>query len=491
MFSSHNRPETLDSDRPPTSTPIADALVHVQCAYTSLGRMNTVGMLARERPFFARACAAISKAVVMVGYGDGADARLAAAIRPEGWAGRFSCVCNDEGREPGRFQAGVPERVLAHLRAAGCASALVVTDQHYGGEVAVQTAGALRSAGMRVGLVARCGYHWSWTVARDTAPDDPRATAAALMEGDLCRSADAVIATTRRIAADLAWQHRLASEKVSVVPNFVLPPGEAPAFADREMGSVLFAGRLEAEKRLDLLVKAMAIVGREAAGARLTIVGDGSLGESLRRLAKELGAPVEFRARLAHEELLRAMGRCNVYAQVSRFEGHPKTILEALAMGAPCVVTRAPGVDEEIVPRQTGMVCGEEPWQIAAEIVELLRRPEEAARIGAAAAADVRSRLTIDAVFPAMLGVWRGAMATAGSMAAPVCLPVRWEQTLLNVGPDAAAAQFASSVGAFAKRLDPARREMFLDGLAARLGSIGEMGRAAAMELPGAEASRR
>jgi glycosyltransferase involved in cell wall biosynthesis len=470
---------------------IADAFVHLHSAYTALQRLAQVGLMPRERRFYARILRGFSNAVV-ASYGDSSDAALAASLKPADWNGELQSISNDAGANPAVFQAGLPARVVGSLAGVGAKSAILYQDQHCGGEVAIQVARALREAGIRTGLVARCGYHWSWTVARDTSAASPAAVAATFVEGEFCRAADVIVTTTPRIAEMLAWQHRLENERIRVVPNYVDVPQAVPPFSARSPRRVLYCGRLEPEKRVDVLIRAMGLVAADFPGATLRVIGGGSRGEELGHLARRTGTSVEFVDRLEHTELMREMGECAVYAQVSRFEGHPKTILEAMAMGAPCVVSKAPGVDDEVNPGVTGVVCGERPVDVARAIGELLRHRATAERIGNAAAADIRARLDFDAVLPRLEAVFVEAMETAGARAIAATSPVRWEQSLLNVNPDGAAVEFAASIGGYSKRLSPTMRAVFLDALAARLGSIAEMqGAAAITALPDAPALRR
>ncbi len=455
--------------------PLADAFVHIHSSHTSLAQLARLGTIARER-MVDRAVCPLIRHLAVVTYGGSDDAAIVETIPPPTWSGAVSCISNVEAQETALFQASVPRRVADALVAAGCGSALVYIDQHDGGEVAMQTAAELRSRGIRVGLVARAGYHWSWTVARDTAPNHPRAIAAAGREGDLCRAADVVVATTRRIADNLCWQHRLDPARVRIAPNFVQPEGAVPAFSGRVPGTILFAGRLSPEKRIDLLIRAVAAAARSNPAVKLIVIGDGPERESLGALAASFDAPVEFRERVAHAQLLREMGSCNIYAQPSRFEGHPKTILEAMAMGAPTLVARAPGVDDEINPNVTGIVSGDGEADLCGAILWLIANPEIAERLGTRAARDIRSRLSFDATFAKLLDCFFEAMRLAGAGATDreLATPVRWEQTLLNASPDAAAAEFASSVAAYAKRLDPRTRTIFMDSVNARIGSIAE-----------------
>lgn len=455
----------------PGSTPavarIADVLVHVQCAYTSLERWREFGLIERERPWFAKIAPMFGR-VALVTYGGAADIELARGLTPEGCP-EFVCIANDRGEEPARFQASVAGRVAEIASATG--SAVVFTDQHFGGEVGIAAAGALRARAVRTGLVARGGYHWSWFVARDHGADSMQAAVAAAREGELCRAADVVVGSTRRMTDDLTWRHALPADRCRVIPNFVSSTGFQPVRSAREPFSLLAAGRLEPQKRFDLLVRAVALVAKSHPGVRLTIHGDGSQREPLLRLIAELRAPVEVRARVPQTELLETMRRCAAFVQCSAFEGHPKTIIEALACGAPVVVTRGPGVDDEIVPGVTGVTARDDAESVAAAIRALLDDPAKAAAIGAAAAADVRGQLSLDAVVPMIAEACRDAVVMNGTQATMPGGGVRWDQELLNAAPSDAAGQFAGSIQAFAKRLSPEGREVFFDRLGTDLGT--------------------
>lgn len=454
-------------DVTPELPPIADAWVHVQCAYTSLQRLRETGLYAREGPFFARLGPRFGT-IVIVSYGQ-ADGLLARSLAPPGFRGRLVSIDNSLGLEPARFQASVPERVCRALDEAGATSALVYTDQHYGGEVAVASARELRRLGMRTGLVARGGYHWSRFEAHDHGTDSMRAARAATLEGELCRAADLVIGSTRAMIEDLAWRHALPAGRFRLIPNFVLGSGPAPDFATRDRGLVLSVGRLEAQKRHDLLIRAFASVAPAFPGSRLVIIGEGSLQEPLGRLIQELGVPAEIRPRIGHEELRGLMRSCRAYAQVSSLEGHPKTIIEALSAGAPTLVTRSPGVDDEITPGVTGLVAQGTAGSVAQGLSTLLGDEALSQALSAAAAQDIASRLSLDAVVPEYVRAMTDAMAAAGEGTAVPASAVRFDQTLLNAPARVGAMEFVGAIAAFARRLEDADREAFLDTIATRL----------------------
>jgi glycosyltransferase involved in cell wall biosynthesis len=330
------------------------------------------------------------------------------SILPKTWDGNIECVGNQEKLN------------LEKLLNGPCETALVYVDGHEGAENAIHAARRLRTGGIQTGLVAHCAHHWSWRTARCTSPDDPRAVAAAAVEGELCHEANVVVVPTRRTADVMALQHHLGLGRCCVISNSTLVNGSLPAFAQRTRGLVLYAGRLEREKRVELLIRAVGMGAKTCPELRLVVIGEGSLEADLRATAKAYRSPVEFRPKVDHAELLREMGRCGVYAQVSSFESHSETIVEAMAMGAPVLVTRAPGVDDEINPNVTGIVTGDAEADIAGGLVWLHHNPEVAQRLGARAAKDIRSRLSFDATFAKLEECFRRAMDLAGANAAVV-----------------------------------------------------------------------
>lgn len=453
---------------PTTPVPIADALVTTICAYTSLATARHYGLLDRERRLYSRLWPSFRR-IVFVTYGDRADHDIAASLVPE-LADRVTCICNDEQLEPGIFLGTVPGRALSILQDSNCRTALVHTEQHWGGDVALNTARHLRASGFTVGLCARCGYHWSWTEAREHGTGSRPFAQARFTEGELCRAADIIVGTTRKIVDDLAFQHALPPDRTRLVPNFLITEQAVPAFETRTPGLILTAGRLAREKRIDLLLHGIArLPDQLRRSARLCIVGSGPVDADLRALAERLRITTEFRGRLPHDDLLTLMGRASVYAQLSEYEGHPKTVLEAMAMGAPALVCEAPGMSEHIRHGVTGCIAHGEPGSVADSLARLLTDSTHARSLSAAASNHVRTALGLDTIFPLYRQACTDAMHTAGAGRTMPEMVVRWDQPMLELPPSTAAATWTASLEAFAKRLDPERRAAFLEEVQARL----------------------
>lgn len=370
----------------------ADALVLLFTRGVSLRTWSLTGGIDRELALYRRLAAHYQR-VLLVSYGGEDDAALLRMHAPE-----LELICNRVGVGESAFASSIPTLVSAAL--SGVGRIVVKTNQMYGGEVAVALARHLRDRGVVAGLVARGGYLWSRMAAFEHGPNSPQADAAAKTEGVLCPAADVVVGTTADMTEDLAWRYGLDPRRVKVIPNYVIPPvGEPPAAADREPGLILYAGQLIPRKRADILIDAVAMMSDEArAGVRLEVIGDGPLLPALRERAK--GLPVEFRHRQSNRELMERMSRCSMYAQSSEMEGHPKTILEALAAGAPVIVADTPGQSETVTHGLTGLRIENSPEAFSRAFVDLLADPEWRDMLGAGAARAARAAFSLDAVVP-------------------------------------------------------------------------------------------
>lgn len=137
-------------------------------------------------------------------------------------------------------------------------------------------------------------------------------------------------------------------DPVAVIPNGVDVPGRAPDRSEeRATKTVLFLGRINPVKGLDLLLPAWADLQASFPGWRLWIVGDdtgygGSSGylHRMRRLAAEVGARrVEFAGELKGEAKWDAYRRSDLFVLPSYSENFGVAVAEALSSGLPAVVS--------------------------------------------------------------------------------------------------------------------------------------------------------
>lgn len=121
------------------------------------------------------------------------------------------------------------------------------------------------------------------------------------------------------------------------------------------MPTVLFVGRLDPEKRIDELIRAMARLPLDRP-ARLEIVGCGDQREHLQRLAKALGIAdrVIFRGRVDEAQLIEAYGRASVFCMPGIAELQSLVTLEAMAAGKPVIAADAMALPHLVHPGVNG-----------------------------------------------------------------------------------------------------------------------------------------
>ncbi len=106
--------------------------------------------------------------------------------------------------------------------------------------------------------------------------------------------------------------------------------------------TVLFVGRLDQEKRVDVLVRAAAAL-RQTLPVAVDIVGQGKQLGRLKALAAELGCAdaIRFRGFVAAEELRTAYAQASVFCMPSVAELQSIATLEAMSVGLPIVAADA------------------------------------------------------------------------------------------------------------------------------------------------------
>ncbi|WP_277542847.1 glycosyltransferase [Haloarcula laminariae] len=158
---------------------------------------------------------------------------------------------------------------------------------------------------------------------------------------------------------------------------------------DPETLTLLNVGRYVPVKRQREAIRAVA---QAPFDAQLLVVGDGPLKADLRAAAAELGVSdrVHVTGRVADIEPFYAVG--DVFLAPSRAEGHPITLLEAMAAGLPVVATDIPGISEVVVDGGTGRLY--EPGDIEALLAALARLRDPSLRREYGTAGRERARET-------------------------------------------------------------------------------------------------
>jgi glycosyltransferase involved in cell wall biosynthesis len=176
---------------------------------------------------------------------------------------------------------------------------------------------------------------------------------------------------TSRYSAGRARDCYGLPELPAVVPELIDLASWRRALHDAPAGSgepsVLFVGRFYRRKRVDVLLRAAAMLrGR----ARFRIVGDGPCAPALHALARELKLEqtVTWLGDVSRAQLAAEHRRAAVFCLPSVQEGFGIVLLEAMAAGKPIVASRA-GAIPEVAPH-AALVEPDNPEALAAALAD-------------------------------------------------------------------------------------------------------------------------
>ncbi len=158
---------------------------------------------------------------------------------------------------------------------------------------------------------------------------------------------DAVIFQTIRA---MEFYPSFIQERGKVIPNAIGNPYVAQAVRPAQRKKKISAmGRLSSEKDYPTLLRAFAIVHGKHASYRLEIYGEGSQKTQLLQLAQELGIgdAVDFCG--ADPKAILHIADAACYVLSSKYEGMPNALMEAMAVGLPCVATDCPNGPAELI----------------------------------------------------------------------------------------------------------------------------------------------
>lgn len=140
-------------------------------------------------------------------------------------------------------------------------------------------------------------------------------------------------------------------------------PLQSKILQKKSMYNLLSIGSLEQMyKAPDIVLQSLAVLKDRGVECRLTWLGEGKYKEQMLRLARELhiDGDVYFRGNISRNEVDKALFETDIFLLVSRTEGLPRALIEAMAMGLPCIGTRVGGIPElleedALIPKDDAM----------------------------------------------------------------------------------------------------------------------------------------
>ncbi len=137
--------------------------------------------------------------------------------------------------------------------------------------------------------------------------------------------------------------------------------------------AIFYAGRLGAEKNIDVILKAMPDVLSEFPDAKLALAGHGSQREMLEKLAVKIGTSdrVIFLGTLDKASLAEAYQASDIFVITSTSETQSLTLMQGMASGLPVIGARARALPEYINDKNGFLITPGSHEELARYIIEI------------------------------------------------------------------------------------------------------------------------
>lgn len=177
---------------------------------------------------------------------------------------------------------------------------------------------------------------------------------------------------------------------------------------------VVAIAALTAEKGIDTLLDAAALLRPDWPALRWLVLGDGVERSALlqQRHALGLDTVVQLPGHLPHPE--GALPRATLAVQPSRHEGFGSAVLEAMALGVPVVASAVGGLPDALAGGGGVLIPPNDPATLARTVAELLADPEQRAAL-ATAGRDAARDFDVERLVQRTLDVYRSLDLYPGS----------------------------------------------------------------------------
>jgi glycosyltransferase involved in cell wall biosynthesis len=180
-------------------------------------------------------------------------------------------------------------------------------------------------------------------------------------------------------------------EAAVIPPSIILPAEQAVSDAHRSRARLaapvaVFAGRLEAERRLDVLLHAVPRVRAQLPDCRFVLAGVGEAEPELRAQAQSLGVQEAITWPGWLEDPYSMMGQGHVYVNPWPWEGFGMAMAEAMALEMPVIAVDSGASSEMVEHGVTGLlVAPNDSEALSAALLRLLSDLPHTEMLGRAA----------------------------------------------------------------------------------------------------------
>ncbi|MDR1625889.1 MAG: glycosyltransferase family 4 protein [Spirochaetia bacterium] len=168
---------------------------------------------------------------------------------------------------------------------------------------------------------------------------------------------------------------------------------------------LIMVARFQRQKDHPTLLRALARIRDK--NWNLELVGDGPDTEKIQGLAAELGIAERIDFAGQRLDIPRRLAEADVFVLASKWEGFPRSILEAMRSGLPVIATDVGGCGESVLEGVTGYLVEKENEEaLGARLAELIASEETRKAMGQAGRRRFEEEFTFDAMYEKTMKVY-------------------------------------------------------------------------------------
>lgn len=198
----------------------------------------------------------------------------------------------------------------------------------------------------------------------------------------LFRKADGIILQTED---SKAFFPKKTVEKAVVLPNPLNPEFMKDLYQGEKEKKIVMVGRIDSNKNQKLVIDAFASLAAKYPEYKLEIWGDGEGYERMKSYISSLNLEQQIFMPGATREVKKKIEKASLYILSSDTEGMPNSLMEAMALGLPCISTDCPcgGPKTLIQDGVNGLLTPVRDVEAMAKAIDkVLGNPEFASKIG-------------------------------------------------------------------------------------------------------------
>lgn len=243
-------------------------------------------------------------------------------------------------------------------------------------------------------------------------------------------------------ALELVAARGVPRDRLRYIPNGIDVrewPKRAPRSGAAEPVIACVARFVPGKRHRDLL-EAVAELRSRGVALRLVLAGDGPTLGASRALAATLGiaADVDFAGDVSPDETRRLLAAADVFCLVSRSEGMPGAVMEAMSTGLPVIGTDVNGIADLVADGVTGLLVEPgRPASLADALERLVRDPALGRRMGSAGRERIAREFGVERMVGAKQALYRELAMRSPRPFPPSDAPAgaRWHLTPVSCRP--------------------------------------------------------